>query len=446
MKPTVPSKCLCALMLILAAALSIAAPAQWPTWRGPDMMGLADGTPPLTWSESENILWKVPLDGDGSNSTPVVWGDKLFFQIAVQTDKKSETPAAPEPAPAEGGRRPRGRGPANLYQFKVVCLDRTTGKTLWQTQVCEVLPHEGHHGDHGHASYSPVTDGKLLWASFGSRGLYCLTLDGDIKWQKDLGKLRIAAGFGEGGSPLLLDDKLFVVMDQEDQSYIFALNKDTGDILWQKERDEKTSWTTPVAVRVEGKTQVVVNGQNRIRSYDPATGDVLWECGGQTANVIPTPVVGHGMIFCTSGFRGSKLSAIKLGRTGDLTGTDAVVWEVGEATPYVPSPLLYGEKVYVLSGNNAVVSCYNALTGKPYYTKQTMADIRGVYASPLGAAGRVYFVGRNGVTYVLNNTADAYESLAVNRLDDNFDCSPVVIDNILYLKGKKYLYAIAEKK
>lgn len=446
MKQTVPTRNFCTLILTLAAALSIAAPAQWPTWRGPDMMGLSDGTPPLTWSESENILWKVPLDGDGSNSTPAVWDNKLFFQIAVQTDKQPQTPAAPEPAPAEGGRRPRGRGPANLYQFKVVCLDRTTGKTLWQTQVCEVLPHEGHHGDHGFASYSPVTDGKLLWANFGSRGLYCLTLDGDIKWQKDLGKLRIAAGFGEGGSPLLVDDKLFVVMDQEDQSYIFAINKDTGDILWKKERDEKTSWTTPVTVRVEGKTQIVVNGQNRIRSYDPATGDLIWECGGQTANVIPTPVVGHGMIFCTSGFRGSKLSAIKLGRTGDLTGTDAVVWEVGEATPYVPSPLLYGEKVYVLAGNNAVVSCYNALTGKPYYTKQEMTDIRGVYASPLGAAGRVYFVGRNGVTHVLNNNADAYESLAVNRLDDNVDCSPIVVGDTLYLKGKKFLYAIAEKK
>ena len=444
MKTTVPSRCLCTLILTLSVSFCVAAPAQWPTWRGPDMMGISDGTPPLTWSESENIQWKVALDGDGSNSTPIVWGDKLFFQIAVQTDKQPQVAApAEDPTPA-GGRG--GRGPTNLYQFKVVCLDRTTGKTLWQTQVREALPHEGHHGDHGFASYSPVTDGKLLWANFGSQGVYCLTLDGDIKWQKDFGKLRTRAGFGEGSSPLQVGDTLFIAADQEDQSFIIALNKDTGETLWRKDRDEATAWTSPIAVQVDGKTQLIVNGRNRIRSYDAATGDVLWECGGQTENVVPTPVVGHGMVFCTSGFRGAKLSAITLGKTGDLTGTDAVAWEVNEATPYVPSPLLYGEKVYVLSGNNGVVSCYNAKTGTPYYTKQNMPEIRGVYASPVGAVGRVYFVGRNGVTYVLNNNSDAYESLAINRLDDNIDCSPVIIGDTLYLKGKKFLYAIADKK
>jgi outer membrane protein assembly factor BamB len=409
------------------------------------MMGISEGTPPLKWSESENIKWKVALEGDTSNSTPVVWGDKLFFQIAIKTDKQAQAPAAA--APAQGGGR-GGRGgntPNNLYQFKVVCLDRSTGKTLWQTQVREALPHEGHHGDTGYASYSPVTDGNLLWASFGSQGVYCLNLDGDIKWQKDIGKIRIRAGFGEGNSPLLVGNKLFVVADQEDQSFIIAFNKDTGDILWRKDRDEATAWASPIAAQVDGKTQIIVNGTKRIRSYDAENGDIIWECGGQTENVIPTPVLGHGMVFCTSGFRGAKLSAIKLGRTGDLTGTDAVLWEVNEATPYVPSPLLYGEKVYVLSGNNAVVSCYNALTGKPYYTKQNIDQLRGVYASPVGAADRVYFVGRNGVTAVLSNTADAYEVLAVNTLQDNIDASPVVIGDTLYLKGKKFIYAIAEK-
>lgn len=445
MKPTVPLKVLCTLFVGVFTTLSLAAAPNWPTWRGPEMMGISEGTPPLKWSESENIKWKVALEGDTSNSTPVVWGDKLFFQIAVKTDKQAQAPAAA--APAQGGGR-GGRGgntPNNLYQFKVVCLDRSTGKTLWQTQVREALPHEGHHGDTGYASYSPVTDGNLLWASFGSQGVYCLNLDGDIKWQKDIGKIRIRAGFGEGNSPLLVGNKLFVVADQEDQSFIIAFNKDTGDILWRKDRDEATAWASPIAAQVDGKTQIIVNGTKRIRSYDAENGDIIWECGGQTENVIPTPVLGHGMVFCTSGFRGAKLSAIKLGRTGDLTGTDAVLWEVNEATPYVPSPLLYGEKVYVLSGNNAVVSCYNALTGKPYYTKQNIDQLRGVYASPVGAADRVYFVGRNGVTAVLSNTADAYEVLAVNTLQDNIDASPVVIGDTLYLKGKKFIYAIAEK-
>lgn len=449
MKPSALLKSVFVFIFVFSAAFCAAAPAQWPTWRGPDMAGISEGTPPLTWSETENIQWKAALEGDSSNSTPVVWDDKLFFQIAVKTDQQPEGDAAVAEAPAAppaGGRGGRGVIPKNLYQFKVVCVDRNTGKTLWQTQVCQVVPHEGHHGDHGFASFSPVTDGVSVWANFGSRGVYCLTLDGKIKWQKDLGKTRMAAGFGEGSSPLLVEDKLIVLMDQEDQSCITALNKDSGQIAWKKDRDEKSSWTSPMAVKVEGKTQIVVNGYNRVRSYDPATGDVLWECGGQTANPIPTPVTGLGMVFCASGFRGSKLAAITLGKTGDLTGTDAVVWEVNEATPYVPSPLLCGEKLYALSGNKGVVSCYNAKTGKPYYTQQAMPEIQNIYASPLGAAGRVYFVGRNGVTYVLNNNTEAFEVLAVNRLDDNIDCSPVVIGDTLYLKGKKFLYCIAGKK
>lgn len=444
MKPTTLMKLGFTLTLLFLIGISTADTPAWPTWRGPDMMGLADGTPPLTWSEEENIKWKVAVEGDASNSTPIVWGDKLIFQIAVQTDRRPEAAAAPA-APA-GGRGGGGRAPTNLYEFRVVCLDRNTGKTLWQTQVKEAVPHEGHHGDTGYASYSPVTDGTHVWASFGSRGVYCLTLDGEIKWEKELPRKRMRGTFGEGNSPLLVGDKLFVVGDQEDQSYIIAFNKDTGDIVWRKDRDEPSGWASPIAATVDGKTQVIVNAQNRIRAYDAETGEIIWQCGGQTSNVIPTPVLGHGMVFCTSGFGGSKLSAIKLGRTGELTGTDAVVWEVKEHTPYVPSPLLYGEKVYVLSSNNAVVSCYNALTGKPYYTRQNMDQIRGIYASPIGVAGRVYFVGRNGVTYVIDNNSDSYKSLAINRLNDNIDSSPVVIGDTLYLKGKKFIYAIAESK
>ena len=442
MKTTSPLKPMCTVIFLLLFGVSAVAAPNWPTWRGPNMMGIAEGNPPLNWSEEQNIRWKVQLDGDGSNSTPVVWGDKLIFQIAVDTEKQpAETPQA---APA--ARRGRGRAPDTLYQFKVVCLDRHTGKTLWTTQVAETVPHEGHHGDHGFASYSPVTDGTGVWANFGSRGVYCLTMDGHIKWQKDLPAKRMRGTFGEGNSPLLAGDTLLVVGDQEDQSYIIAFDKDTGDIRWRQDRDEASAWTSPIAAEVDGKTQIIVNGRNRIRSYDLETGQVIWQCGGQTENVVPTPVLGHGRVYCTSGFRGAKLSAIQLGRSGELTGTDAVVWEVNEHTPYVPSPLLYGEKVYVLSGNNGVVSCYNAHTGNAYYTRQNMDQIRGVYASPAGAAGRVYFVGRNGVTYVLDNTDDSFKTLAVNPLDDNFDASPVVIGDTLYLKGKKFLYCIAEDK
>ena len=418
--------------------------ANWPAWRGPDMNGVCQqANPPITWSETENVKWKVKLAGDESDSTPVVWDEKLIFLEAVKTDKTGG--AAPAEPANTGRRRFGGRKPTNVYKFNVVCLNRNTGKEIWTKTVAEALPHEGHHGDHGFASYSPITDGKHIWASFGSRGVYCLDMDGEIVWSKDLGKMQTRASFGEGSSPTIIDDKLIVVMDQEGDSIIAALNKKTGGIVWKKDRDEQTAWTTPFIVEVGGKKQIVVNGSNRIRSYDPANGDVIWQCGGQTQNVIPTPVSGFGMVYCTSGFRGSKLQAIKLGRTGELTGTDAVAWEVDEATPYVPSPILYGKKIYVCSGNNAIISCYNAKTGKPYYTKQKLDGLKGVYASPVAAAGRVYFTGRNGVVSVIKNS-DTLEVLATNTLDDDIDCSPVVIGDTMYLKGKQYLYCISAKK
>jgi len=419
---------------------------SWPTWRGPNMMGISpEGNPPTKWSETENIKWKVKLTGDGSDSSPVIWEDKIFFQSAVETDKKADGAAEPKEENQGGGGRPRAKKPTNFYKFNVVCLDRKTGKQLWETTVAEVLPHEGHHPDHGFASFSPVTDGKLILANFGSRGLYCLDMKGNIKWQKDLGKMNIKAGFGEGGSPNLAGENLIVVRDHEGDSFIYALNKKTGEIAWEKSRDEGTLWTSPIVADVNGQSQIIVNGSNRIRSYNAKNGDLIWECSGQTANAIPTPVLSSDMVFCTSGFRGSKLQAIKLGKTGDLTGTDAIAWELNEDTPYVPSPILYKDKLYVGSGNKNIISCYNAKTGKPYYVKQKLEEIKDVYASPAAAADRVYFVGRNGITYVIKNS-DKLEVISVNKLDDGIDCSPAIAGNEIYLKGKKNLYCITQKQ
>lgn len=418
----------------------------WPTWRGPSRNGVSPkGNPPLTWSETENIKWKVKLEGDASNSSPVIWGDKIFFQTAVKTDKQGKPEA---PSASEGGGRRRGPGgapPTNIYKFNLVCLDRNSGKQLWRKTIREVLPHQGHHGDHGFASFSPVTDGKLVWANFGSRGLHCFDMDGNTKWSKDFGPMNTVMSFGEGGSLAVAGDAVIVVRDHLGDSIIVALDKETGETIWRKDRDEACDWATPLPIEVNGKIQIVTSATKLIRSYDLETGDIIWQCSGQTRNVIPTPVVGFGMVYCTSGFRGSSLQAIELGRTGDLSDTDAVKWHVKEATPYVPSPLLYGDKLYVCSGNNGIVSCYNARTGKAYFLKERLQEIKGVYASPAGAAGRVYFVGRNGVTYVLKHS-DKFEVLAVNTLDDKIDCSPAFVGDEMYLKGKQNIYCIAASK
>ncbi|MCH9021146.1 MAG: PQQ-binding-like beta-propeller repeat protein [Planctomycetes bacterium] len=415
----------------------------WPSWRGQDCTGVSEKhNPPIKWSETENIKWKVKLMGDGSNSSPIIWEDKIFFQMAIKTDVVGKP--ATTGSSGNSGRR-RGPSPTNVYQFNLVCLDRNSGKLLWQRAVREVLPHEGHHRDHGFASFTPATDGKHVWANFSSRGLYCYDLDGNLKWSKELGKMNTVMAFGEGGSLAVAGDAVVVVWDHQGDSFIIALNKITGETIWKKERDEPSSWATPLPIEVNGKTQIIASAANFIRSYDLKTGDIIWQCGGLTRNVIPTPVTGFGMVYCASGFRGSSLLAIELGRTGDLSGTNAVKWHVKEATPYVPSPLLYGDKLYVCSTNNSIISCYNAKTGKPYFFKERLEQIRGIYASPIAAAGRVYFVGRNGVAYVLK-ASEKLEILAINTLDDGFDASPAIVGNEMYLKGKNNLYCIAERK
>ncbi len=431
-----------ACIMLCSGSLLAADAAVWPTFRGPNNTGAVDNAnPPVTWSETENIKWKVEVPGEGLSS-PVIWGDKIFFLTAIKS--KEVQAAETEPAEEQGGRRRRNKKPTAEYKFDVVCMDRNDGKLLWQTTVKEALPHEGHHGDASFASYSPVTDGKLIWANFGSQGLHCVDVDGNLKWSQDLVQQRIRAGFGEGSSAAVVGDAVVVVADHEDQSYIYAFNKISGEPLWKKERDEGTGWATPIGIEVNGKMQIITNGTNFVRAYDPKTGDVIWKCTGQTANAIPTPVYGFGKVFCTSGFRGAALYAMDPTKTGDLSDTDAVIWKVTEACPYVPSPALVKDKIYVCAGNNAEVSCYQAEDGKANFVKQKIDDVKGVYASFVGAGDKVYLAGRNGVTAVLK-VSDKLEVLATNKLDDKIDATPAVIGNELYIKGAKYLYCIAEK-
>ena len=458
----------------LAAGLVLACPSaargaeagslNWPQWRGPAVNGVApQGNPPTTWSETENVKWKVRIPGSGT-STPIIWGNQIFIQTAISTGKKVEpaddkktgaisvptavgqvqTPATrPE---GDGQRRPGGGGekPTEVYQFVLMSIDRATGKLAWQRVVREEVPHEGHHRDHGFASHSPVTDGKLVYSWFGSRGLHCYNLDGELKWEKDFGKFRSANGFGEGSSPALFGNALVINWDHEGEDFIAAFDKESGRELWRQPRNEKTTWTTPLIVQHDGKPQVIVCASQRIRCYDLVSGNQAWECGGLFANVIPTPVSDFGMVFAMSGFRGSALLAIRLDKSGDLTDPDAIAGRYAKSTPYVPSPLLYGENLYFLSGNNAVLSCFEAKTGKPLISEQRLEGPSGFYASPVGAAGRVYLVGRNGTSLVLKNSG-GFEVLATNKLDENFDASPAIVGRELFLRGHEYLYCLAEK-
>src|SRR5687768_561021 len=324
-----------ALILVACVAGASGAPPSreelnrnWPQWRGPLANGTApQGAPPAKWSENEHVKWKVKLPGFGT-STPIIWGDQVFILMAVATGKKVEPPAVAEVAPAvpeapprEGQGRRRGGGmraekPSEAYQFVLLCLDRATGKERWRKVAREQVPHEGHHRDHGFASASPVTDGEHLYVSFGSRGLYCFDLAGNVKWEKDLGDMQTRNAFGEGSSPALHRDTIVVNWDHEGEDFIVALDSRTGKERWRRSRDEPTTWSTPLIVEHEGKAEVIVSATNAIRSYDLASGEPLWECSGMTGNVVPTPVSDFGKLYAISGFRGAALLAIHLGKRG----------------------------------------------------------------------------------------------------------------------------------
>jgi outer membrane protein assembly factor BamB len=431
------------------SSFAVAADANWPQWRGPtaDGVAAADAQPPLKWSETEGVKWKFTIPGSGT-STPAIWGDLVFITSAIAPEKKVEAPA---PVIAPQGERPRrggggfggGEKPTDPMKFEVLAIDRASGKVRWQKTAVEAVPHEGAHRDHGFASFSPVTDGEHVYAYFGSRGLFCYDMKGELKWKKDFGDMRTRNSFGEGGSPALHGDTLVIAWDTEgSEDFIVALDKKTGDERWRKSRDEETGWTTPFIVTHEGKTQVVVNATKRIRSYDMTNGETLWECGGMTSNAIPTPVTADGVLYVTSGFRGAALVALPLGKSGDLT--ESSLWKHNKSTPYVPSPLLAGGRLWFIAGNNGMLSCHEAKTGKPLVEAERIADLSGgVYASPIAAAGRVYLVGRDGKVVVISQS-DKVEILATNVLEDRFDASAAVAGKNLFLRGHQSLYCLGE--
>ncbi len=322
-------------------------------------------------------------------------------------------------------------------------MNRDNGEIIWRKTANEVVPHEGKHGDNTFASASPTTDGEFLYVSFGSRGVYCYDLDGNLQWSRDLGQMQTRNGFGEGASPVVYGDTLVVTWDHEGDSALYALNAKTGETLWQVERDEPTTWNTPLVVEHNGVTQVIVNG-GVSRSYDLKDGTLLWECGGQAANPIPSPVAKDGTVFCMTGYRGYSLYAIPLDSQGDVTESDTIVWTRDDSTPYVPSPLLYGDLLYFTKSNNALLTCVDAATGEVKYENERLQGVRNLYASPVGAAGRVYITDRDGVTLVVEHGPEL-NVLATNTLDEPIDASPAIVGNQIFLRSGDHLYCIEEQ-
>ena len=394
----------------------------WTHWRGESGNSVSlSASPPTQWSSTENVKWKTLVPGRGSGS-PVIWKDQVFVVSAVPRDQSS-----------------------GEFEFKLFSFDRETGKLRWEQIATILRPHEGTHSTNGFASASPCTDGVHVYAHFGSRGIYCYTIDGELVWKRDdLGKMRIRVGFGEGSSPVIEGDTILVPWDHEGPSFLLAMNKLTGETIWKAARDEPTCWATPLVVDHNGGKQVVMNGQNNARAYDFESGKELWRCGGQTQRPVASPVHRDGVVFVGSGFRGQFLGAFRLGGSGDIEGSQHVVWTVNRDTPDIASLTLSETRLYYTKAKTGVLTCVDAATGERHFGPERTPGIKTLYASPIAAGGHVYLTGRNGRTVVVKDSTD-FELVSSNDLGEGVDATPAPVDDELFIRGANHLFCIAEQ-
>jgi outer membrane protein assembly factor BamB len=381
----------------------------WARWRGPSGQGVVSGTGyPDSWSATENVKWKVPVPGSG-NSSPIVWGDRIFLTTA-----------------SDSGRR-----------LSVVAFRRSDGMKLWETFAPEGRTSYGHYKN-GHASATPATDGQRVYVSFGTRGLLALDMNGKQIWYRDLGPMD--AYHGTAGSPLLYKDRLILYQDQSRNSFIAAFDTRTGKTLWQTPREADVGWGTPIAVHVVDHDEIIVNGQLKVQAYNPDTGAELWSCKGSTYEVIPTPVVGYGMVFCSSGRAGPTL-AIRPGGKGDVTRSH-LAWTSPRGSPFVPSPILYGEHLYMVNDMQSVVTSFEATTGRVMWQNRLGAARReGFSASPVAVDGKVFFTNDEGETFVLK-AGPTFELLRTNRIGEGTLATPALVDGRWYIRTDRNLFAI----
>jgi outer membrane protein assembly factor BamB len=381
----------------------------WPSWRGPSGQGLAAGSGYRdTWSATQGVLWKKVVPGRG-NSSPIVWGDTIFLTTAH-----------------DGGRR------VSLLAFR-----RSDGSPLWEAFAPDGRA-GGAHYKNGHASATPATDGSLVYVSFGSRGLAAFTFDGKLAWHQDLGP--IDNYHGTAGSPLLYKNRVILFQDHGRGAFVAAFDTRSGKQLWRTPRDAYVGWGTPVAVRVGTHDELIVSGQGAVTAYDPDTGRELWRCDGNSYEVIPTPVVSHGLVFAASGRVGPTL-AIRPGGKGNVTRTH-LAWSSPRGSPFVPSPVAYGDYLYMVNDMASVVTCLDAATGKTMWQGRLgVAQREGFSASPVAVDGKVFFTNDEGETFVLR-AGPTFELLRTNSIGESTLASPALVDGKWYIRTEGHLFAI----
>jgi len=401
----------------LVAACGAAASADWPHWRGDGGNGVSlTARPPVGFGADRNLGWSVEIPGRGSSS-PVVSGSRVFVTTAVAV-------------PADD----------RLLDFRLLCFDRETGRQHWSRSAVRAVPHEGTHETHGYASASPCTDGERVYAHFGSRGLHCFSVHGEHLWSRDFGDMIVRHGFGEGSSPTVAGDLVIVPWDHEGPSMLFAVDKRTGDVVWQVPRDEPTCWATPLVVDDrDGVRQVVMNGQHAARGYELATGKELWRCGGQTVRPVPSALAGDGVAYIGSGYRGAFLGAFDLTGRGDLAGGGNVLWTRDHDTPDIASPLLSGSRLYYYKEKTGLLTCLDVRSGAALFETRRIPGVGRTYASPVAAAGHVYLTDRSGRITVIRD-ADTLEVVAENDVGEGIDATPAPAGDSLFVRGERRLF------
>jgi outer membrane protein assembly factor BamB len=430
--------------LVLGASLSAQ---HWPAFRGANAAGVADGTPTaVKWNAAtgENVAWKTPVPGVAVSS-PIVWGDRVFVSTAVSSDPSQgiRTGLYGDVEPVND---------SSKHSWRLIAIDKRSGKVLWDKAAYEGVPKTKRHPKSSQASATPVTDGRHVIVSFGSQGLYAYDVDGKLLWQKDLGVLNSGWFFdpdyewGIGSSPIIYKNLVIVQCDIQRNSFLAAFDADTGKEVWRTQRDEIPSWSTPTIFEAGGKAELVTQATTFTRGYDPMTGKELWKYSGNSEIAIPTPIVGPGVVVITNGYRGVQpIFAIKPGAQGDITlqnkatKSDFVSWSTTRGGPYIPTPIIYGDQLYVLQ-NSGVLAAYKVGTGEQVYQKR-LGEGGAFSASPVAADGKIYCSSEDGDVYVIKAGAE-YEELAKNPIGEVLMASPAISDGLLIFRGLKNVYAI----
>ena len=425
--------------IFVNATPTVTSGANWPQWRGPDGLGVSsEKNLPTEWSVNKNIKWKTPIAGR-AHSSPIVWGNRVFVTTAVEGDAVPGAKAVTHTIDGKEFRHPDSVGADRKHLFKVIALDRQTGKVVWEQTAFEGTPYDDRHRKSSYAAATPLTDGKHVYAFFGAEGLYAYDMKGKLAWKADLGKLG-TVGMGTGTSPLLYENLVIVQCDEEngEKSFIVALDKKTGKEVWRTPRKVQVSWSTPLLVRGAKRAELITAGTENIISYDPATGKELWRHKGVESNAIPSPVANSDTVFIVAGYPKKIALAIPLGESGDLG--EKVTWKYEKGTAYVPSPILYGDYLY-LTTDRGILTCLDAKTGAVKYEGGRVPIPATFTASPVAFGDKILLTSEDGDTFMVKAGAK-HEVVGSNSVGEPVYASPAIADGLIFIRGEKNLYCI----